>query len=447
VTGLRRWLFAGAGVAALAVLLLGALIAGAPGSPPPTAAAPTEVASATVSPSPAASPSPVTPGATIRQRVWFARDQLPPVAAEVDTTFKGPQTPESRIAARLDALATARAPIGTTNTLAALHSGTTLREVRVDGDLAMVDYVVPTGWGPFGTAGDLALLQQLIYTASEEPGIRRVLITQNGGKPMSTGHVLIDSPRIREDVFGYEKRGVLGLREFVGEIDPVDLAVSHTVDHAAALGRVVIGFSGLPGGHYPRFQVDVRPTSDPTSGAKYELDVRFPGGFARGAVSRIDVETSPIRHIVAKVPSLANAPVNGFVIGVDDLRPWRAAVLFDPARVVIDIGGPPYGASEDDATVVYAPRRAAEVDRTFRVRGVVRAFEATFAWRVRDTREAIVASGFGKANIGTSPVWGGYEFEVSLPSTVTGNITLELFQGSPRDGTEVSKVRIPLFVR
>jgi hypothetical protein len=171
------------------------------------------------------------------------------------------------------------------------------------------------------------------------------------------------------------------------------------------------------------------------------------GGYVPTPVGGTDVDRSAIRYIAPKVPSLAAAPVNGFVIGVDDLRPWRAVVLFEPTRVVIDVGGPPYGISEDGETVVYSPARAGSVDRTFRVRGVVRAFEATFAWRVRDARAAVIASGFGKANIGTAPVWGGYEFEVSLPPAPAGNITLELFQRSPRDGTETSAVRIPIVVR
>jgi hypothetical protein len=96
---------------------------------------------------------------------------------------------------------------------------------------------------------------------------------------------------------------------------------------------------------------------------------------------------------------------------------------------------------------VYSPARAGSVDRAFRVRGVVRAFEATFVWRVRDARATVSVNGIGKASIGTAPVWGAYEFEVSLTATTTGNITLELFQRSPRDGTEVSVVRVPLFVR
>ena len=48
---------------------------------------------------------------------------------------------------------------------------------------ANVDFLLRSGdWGVRGAAQTNALLQQLVYTITEEPGVRRALITQDGGK-------------------------------------------------------------------------------------------------------------------------------------------------------------------------------------------------------------------------------------------------------------------------
>jgi hypothetical protein len=88
------------------------------------------------------------------------------------------------------------------------------------------------------------------------------------------------------------------------------------------------------------------------------------------------------------------------------------------------------------------------IGRTFTIRGAARAFEAHVAWRIlapQGGRE--VASGFATASIGTSPVWGTFEAEVRLPENVSGNVTLEVFWPSPRDGADEGKVSFPLAVR
>src|SRR5205814_427354 len=84
-------------------------------------------------------------------------------------------------------------------------------KVTVSGDQATVDVSVLNGdWGIHGAALSLAALQQIVYTATEEPGIRRVFFTQNGGNKVTIDQLVVDKPLAREDVFGYSSRGALG---------------------------------------------------------------------------------------------------------------------------------------------------------------------------------------------------------------------------------------------
>jgi spore germination protein GerM len=55
-----------------------------------------------------------------------------------------------------------------------------------------------------GSARVATFVQQLVYTASEEPGIARVLITQNSGRTAIIGGegLVIDRPATRADLTG-----------------------------------------------------------------------------------------------------------------------------------------------------------------------------------------------------------------------------------------------------
>lgn len=176
--------------AALLTLLLTSCAA--PVAQPTATPSPTEVA--------VASPSPVSAGWT----VYFARDLATPIAL----TVQGPApaaTTELRVRQRMDVLAAAPASHdgGAFNVLARMTAR--LANVRIAGGLATLDYSVPTGdWGLNGSATLRAFVQQVIYTASEEPGIASVLITQDGGEAVIGGEgLVISGPQTRAGL-GYE---------------------------------------------------------------------------------------------------------------------------------------------------------------------------------------------------------------------------------------------------
>lgn len=438
-----------AAAAILAGLALGAAVLGLR-SPGPVA---TQPPAATSTPAATVTPS---AGPTRALRVFFARDLLPPIGAEVQVPLASDATPEQRIRARLEALVTASAPSGTANALASSRTKPTVREVRIDGDLARVDWNVPNSdWGVGGTAGQLGLEQQLVYTATEEPGIRRLVLTENGGQPTTvfTGHGLPnDTPLSREDVFGYS---------FIGtEVPSIDFAGGSD----ALLDVTKFGTANDRPPGLGRFSIDLRPRSgsgrlDPAFTAQLTRSGDtgpFPGKWAISIVlPRGTWQTSgpqqysqifdgtPIR--AAKGGPIQGGGV-GFTIFLDDARPWR--VVLNPAadgttELFLDVGGAPQAVNRNIAVDLPSAGPAA---RSFGIFGAARVFEANVAWRIRDSKGTEAASGHTLASIGTSQVWGTFSAVIAVPASVSGAVTLEVFWISPKDGGDQDVVKIPLTI-
>ena len=168
-----------------------------------TCAAPIARPTATPSPADTASASPTV--ATTGWTVFFARDLATPVAV----TVTGPApaaSVELRVRQRMDVLAAAPPSRdgGAFNVLARMTAR--LARVTVASGLATLDYSTPSGdWGIDGSAMLRAFVQQVIYTASEEPGVISVLITQDGGNEAVIGGegLVISGPQTRAGL-GYE---------------------------------------------------------------------------------------------------------------------------------------------------------------------------------------------------------------------------------------------------
>ena len=135
---------------------------------------------------------------------YFARDQGLPVAVFLEGAGIG-ASPEERIRSRLVALENgpARVEPDAFNVVARMRAR--LSSVTIAGDLVTIDYRAPDGdWGVDGSASLRALVQQLVFTASEEPGIVRVMITQNGepGALIGGEGLVIDTPQTRRGLLG-----------------------------------------------------------------------------------------------------------------------------------------------------------------------------------------------------------------------------------------------------
>ena len=136
--------------------------------------------------------------------VFYARDLDDPVAV----TVIGPAAtsdPASQMRTRLELLARANphAPSESFNVVPSAKAK--LAGVALGGDLATLDYAVPgDDWGINGSANLRAYVQQIVFTATVQTGITRVLITQNGGQRAIIGGegLVIDRPATRDSVSG-----------------------------------------------------------------------------------------------------------------------------------------------------------------------------------------------------------------------------------------------------
>ena len=413
--------------------------------PTPTGAA-THTQAATATPAPTPTPQ---PNAIDHDRIFFARDGLPPVSVHTDKAHSdGPADKRvaQRIAQSLIEDPGVRPPTGAIDARPPRGAVTTVAGIAINGDLATVDLTVPDGWKVSGSAATTALIQQLVYTATEEPGIRRVLITQNGGRRTTIDQVVWDKPLSREDVNGYT-----GLKnETVSEDQsrpctpncpspsPARLSNNYSVDGIApGVARFV---AQVDSGDWESFTASGGMTVDAKNAwsSKYVIRLEVRGTETKPGLEIVD--RSPLRSI----RSVTGGGTTFYELAIDDERPWRVALLTNPDRIVVDIGG--IATSISDTVAVYSPK-AGDSGRQFTVSGLSRTYEATTQWRVVDAARREVASGFTTASRGTSAVWGTYQISVQLPATVTGNVTLEVYWGSPRDGSAVGLVQVPLTVR
>jgi len=413
-------------------------------------------ASPTVSPgssSPVATSGPaVTTAPQDQIWVYFARDGLPPIGGFATGSFND-RGPEARILSRLNALRDARAvPPGTTNPFAPpppTQSGSStfgLSVSVIQGDVVTVEFDLSNGWGVRGSAQSLALLQQLVYTITEEPGVRRALIKEKGKPSAVIDQLVIEKPLSREDVSGY---GTL-VNEVITEDQsrpcaptcpspsPARLSNNYSVDTLArGMARFVVQ---VDSGDWETFTVSGRNVDDTKASwaSKYGIQITIKGTEIKPGIEIVD--QSPLRAI----QSVTTNGSTTYELALDDQRPWRVALLSNPDRLVVDIGG--IASSINKTIAVYAPKPG-DTGRQFTVSGLSRTFEATTAWRVVDAAKRVVASGNTTASRGTSAVWGTYQISVQLPATANGNVTLEVYWASPRDGSDMDVVQVPLVAR
>ena len=459
--GTSFWRVAALAASILVVGALGSTLLERPAIDGPVAQQPTPTIAATHTPAATATPGltlPPEPNTIDHQRVFVnTADGVPPTSQHVNsvlgkcagctTLLTGvPTTAEDRIRSRLNSLNRAFSGLAATPLNADVKT-IYPASVRISGDTVTVDYYFATGgWPMRGAAASLAWEQQLVYTATEEPGIRRVLFTQDGGKPMQIDQIVMDKPLSREDVSGYGTT----VNETITEDQsrpcapacpspsPARLSNNYSVDTLApGMARFVVQ---VDSGDWETFKVSGRNVDDTKASwaSKYGIQITIKGTEIKPGIEIVD--QSPLRAI----QSVTTNGSTTYELALDDQRPWRVALLSNPDRVIVDIGG--IASSINKTVAVYAPRPG-DAGRQFTVSGLSRTFEATTAWRVVDAAKRVIASGNTTASRGTSAVWGTYQISVQLPATASGNVTLEVYWASPRDGSDMDVVQVPLVAR
>jgi hypothetical protein len=456
------------GFAVVGILLavaLGSWLARSTDSQTGVAASPTAspVSIATPLPSPQASAVAVQVP-SVPTWVYFPRDGLPPAGAFVSGRQTDPTSRSLRIGDRISALrfsARGQVPTGATNPVALIGTNaaggsgqsSVATTVTTQGDVATVEFGLIPGWGVRGAAQSEALLQQLVYTITEEPGITRALITETGKPHAVIDQLVVDKPLSREDVSGY---AAVKLSDSVNQDGPTGGRLSNTTSTdklSEGLTRFVVTAQSA---QTPRFSVQAAKRDDANtstqSPGKYLLSVQVVGVED----TKLGLETfdsSPLRGVLAtaSVATGTGSGVTTYELYLDDLRPWRVFTLASPTRIVIDIGGAPRATS--DRIAVYGPTPGSTIDsrisQIFTLSGAARVFEANVAWRLKDATGKTVANGHFLASLGSSALWGTFDTRLTIPTSLigTGHVTLELYEASPKDGTEQGLVVIPLMIR
>jgi hypothetical protein len=466
------WQIATAAAAIVLALAIGSWLTRSTEGQPGVAASPT----ASVATSTPAAPTANAVATTASDRIWvyFARDGLPPTGGFATGSFDD-RRPESRILSRLSALRYAKTglPAGATNPFAEptpTQSGTGTFGMSISliqGDLATVEFDLSNGWGVRGSAQSLALLQQLVYTITEEPGVRRALITEKGKPNAEIDQLLVDKPLTREDVLGYDHAATQSIEDAGDDTvaDIVDWRAS--VDEVApGLGRFVVELkptNSTEPNPYPEFTAKLEQVTNPNDAGKWLIRLELANAVWQQAQGEAfhccplkAVGKTPIRQVAAYPLGANPTPLPGpgtqgggayrgvgFGIALDDARPWRVSVFHNPLRIVVDIGGVPQATS--DRIAVYQVRPGT-VAGELQITGAARVFEASVSWRFKNSAGREVASGHFMTSLGSSPVWGTFDTKIAIPANL-GPGTLELFEASARDGTPQGLVQITLGVR
>lgn len=114
----------------------------------------------------------------------------------------------------------------------------------------------------------------------------------------------------------------------------------------------------------------------------------------------------------------------------------------DDARDVSPTPGPSSTTSRNIR--VLGPRPGERITQPrFTLRGEARTFENTVAYRLRASDRSVLAEGFTTAT-GEMGTFSPFSATVELLRSYTGDATLEVFQNSAKDGTEIDKVSFPV---
>lgn len=97
-----------------------------------------------------------------------------------------------------------------------------------------------------------------------------------------------------------------------------------------------------------------------------------------------------------------------------------------------------------DNIIVTAPQAGSNVSSPFVVRGEARTFENNVVLRLTEQGGRVLVEDFTTAQSPDIGQFGPFEMEISYPATTQSSATLEVFQYSARDGSEIDKVTIPL---
>lgn len=111
-----------------------------------------------------------------------------------------------------------------------------------------------------------------------------------------------------------------------------------------------------------------------------------------------------------------------------------------PAAIVPE---PPVVVSTGNITIT-SPLPSATITSPVTITGQARVFENAISWRLKDSLGAVLASGNAVASAPDIGQFGPYSITTTYATPVTLTGTIEVFDYSAKDGTEIDSVSIPV---
>lgn len=104
----------------------------------------------------------------------------------------------------------------------------------------------------------------------------------------------------------------------------------------------------------------------------------------------------------------------------------------------------PESADEDSSVnvIVTAPQEGDVVGYAFPITGVARVFENVVNYRIKDEDESVLFEGYAMANSPDIGRFGPFLISVDVSAAKGKKGTLEVFQLSAKDGSEIDKVTV-----
>lgn len=100
--------------------------------------------------------------------------------------------------------------------------------------------------------------------------------------------------------------------------------------------------------------------------------------------------------------------------------------------------------SESGNIIVSSPKPAEKISSPLVLEGEARVFENVVDYRLRDTNGNILVEGFASAQSPDIGEFGPFRAEIEFPKPEGELGILEVFSTSPKDGSEINKVIIPI---
>lgn len=150
-------------------------------------------------------------------------------------------------------------------------------------------------------------------------------------------------------------------------------------------------------------------------------------------VATVELSDGSFEQAQAGAVSTVDASSVGSLFAMEGTR--------DPSTRVVDLSS---AVLRNQNLLVVSPEPKATVTSPLVVTGFGRTFEQTFAWRIKDSTGAVVATGSEMTRAADTGQFGPFTFEVFLPALTAQAFTLQVYEASAKDGSDQSVVTVDL---